>query len=202
MGAHRMNNKQKVLFVCFRKYGKDKKTLIAFRLTWVLYFISLFNVFCSLLVCAILPSNQSLFHSKSPCLAPSQRHICFHNTTFFLADYSLALISLFSLKVRQFFPSSLFISLLPNPWGPTLTSCISSSFTFNWGLTLLSQKGWARVEVLCICPPTKHTRGKIETLKKYSETSGWKCHFATSTSSENARKFGGLPSLSYSPQSG
>lgn len=106
-------------------------------------------------------------------------HICFHNTTFFLADCSLALISSPFSPLRQLFPSSLFISLLPNPWGPALSSCISSSFTFNWSLTLPSQKGWARVEVFCVCPRGRMLEERLKLSKKYSEASGWKLHFPT-----------------------
>lgn len=112
-----MYNKLKAYFVYFKKYGKDKEILTTFRLTLVLCCISLFHVFCSLLlVCATLPSNESLFHNKSPCSVPCESYLLSQYHFFScLLQTSSDILSFLSFKKRKFFPSSLFISLLPNP---------------------------------------------------------------------------------------
>lgn len=48
-----------------------------------------------------LSLEMRLFHSKSPYFAPSQSHVCFYNTTFYLADYSLALTSSLTSPLRR-----------------------------------------------------------------------------------------------------
>lgn len=141
MGAHRMYNKQKVLFVALENMKRTRKFLPPSGLP-EFCIVSLYFVYSApFLYVPLSLQKESLFHSKSlfrikskSCLL-SQYHLFY----FFLSDYSLSLISSHSSPLRRgnpFLHPFLFLSYLILGVPPWLVICALPSHSVRINLAL------------------------------------------------------------------